>query len=125
MLGGTFDLPHARTHAVVLPHVLAFNAAGAPDAVAPGRAGAGHDDAVTGLRALADEHGIPRGLRALGMPEDAIEEAAALTAPAVPADNPVPIGDGALLRLVRAAWTGEDPVTAAGNRVPLREEVPR
>ena len=26
VLGGTFDLPHARTHAVVLPHVLAFNA---------------------------------------------------------------------------------------------------
>jgi maleylacetate reductase len=67
------------------------------------------DDAVAGLRALADEHGIPRGLRALGMPEDAIEEAAALTAPVVPADNPVPVGDGALLRLVRAAWSGEEP----------------
>jgi len=63
---------------------------------------------VTGLRALADAHGIPRGLRALGMPEDGIEEVAALTAPAVPADNPVPVGDGALLRLVRAAWSGED-----------------
>ena len=32
VLGGAFDLPHARTHAVVLPHVLAFNAPGAPDA---------------------------------------------------------------------------------------------
>jgi maleylacetate reductase len=108
VLGGTFDLPHARTHAVVLPHVLAFNAAGAPDAVARVARALGTNDAVTGLRALADEHGIPRGLRALGMPEDAIEEAAALTAPVVPADNPVPVGDGALLRLVRAAWSGED-----------------
>ena len=54
----------------------------------------GVDDAVAGLRALADAHGIPRGLRALGMPEAAIEEAAALTAPAVPADNPVPVTDG-------------------------------
>src|SRR5262245_20772905 len=26
-LGGTFGLPHAETHAVVLPHVVAFNAA--------------------------------------------------------------------------------------------------
>ena len=109
VLGGTFDLPHARTHAVVvLPHVLAFNAAGAPDAVARIARALGTDDAVTGLRALADAHGIPRGLRALGMPEDAIEEAAALTAPAVPADNPVPVGDGSLVRLVRAAWSGED-----------------
>ena len=108
VLGGTFDLPHARTHAVVLPHVLAFNAAGAPDAVTRVAWALGTDDAVAGLRALADEHGIPRGRRALGMPEDAIEQAAALTAPAVPDDNPVPVGDGALLRLVRAAWSGED-----------------
>ncbi len=108
VLGGTFDLPHARTHAVVLPHVVAFNAPGAPDAVARIALALGTADAVAGLRALADEHGIPRGLRALGMPEDAIEQAAALTAPAVPDDNPVPVGDGALLRLVRAAWSGED-----------------
>jgi maleylacetate reductase len=108
VLGGTFDLPHARTHAIVLPHVLAFNAPGAPDAVARVARALGADDAVTGLRALADEHGVPRGLRVLGMPEDAIEKAAALTEPAVPEDNPVPIGDGTLRRLIRAAWSGED-----------------
>jgi maleylacetate reductase len=108
VLGGTFDLPHARTHAVVLPHVLAFNAPGAPDAVARVARALGVADGVAGLRALADEHGVPRGLRALGMPEDGIEKAAALTEPAVPEDNPVPVGDGALQRLVRAAWSGED-----------------
>ena len=108
VLGGTFGLPHARTHAVVLPHVLAFNAPGAPEAVARVARALGTDNAVAGLRALADEHGIPRGLRALGMPEDRIEKAAELTAPAVPDDNPVPVGDGALLRLVRAAWSGDD-----------------
>ena len=52
--------------------------------------------------------GVPRGLRALGLPKSAIEEAASLTAPAVPEDNPVPVGGGALARLVRAAWSGED-----------------
>ena len=106
VLGGTFDLPHARTHAVVLPHVLAFNAPGAPEAVERVARALGTDDALAGLRALAAEHGIPRGLRELGMPEDGIEKAAALTAPAVPPDNPVPVGDGAMLELVRAAWTG-------------------
>ena len=25
-LGGSFDLPHAETHAIVLPHALAYNA---------------------------------------------------------------------------------------------------
>jgi maleylacetate reductase len=108
VLGGTFDLPHARTHAIVLPHVLAFNAPGAPDAVARVARALGVDDGVAGLRALADEYGVPRGLRSLGMPEDGIERAAELTEPAVPEDNPVPVGDGALRRLVRAAWSGED-----------------
>jgi alcohol dehydrogenase class IV len=108
VLGGTFGLPHARTHAVVLPHVLAFNAPGAPEATRRLARALDVGDAVAGLRALADAHGIPRGLRALGMPEAAIAEAAALTAPAVPADNPVPVGGEALLRLVRAAWSGSD-----------------
>jgi maleylacetate reductase len=63
---------------------------------------------VTGLRALADDLGVPRGLRELGLPEDAIDRAAALTEPAVPEDNPVPVGDGAMRRLVYAAWAGED-----------------
>jgi alcohol dehydrogenase class IV len=107
-LGGTFGLPHASTHAIVLPHVLAFNAPGAPDVVA--RVGRALDagNGVAALRALADELGVPRGLRALGLAENAIEETAALTAPAVPEDNPVPVGGGALTRLVRAAWSGED-----------------
>jgi maleylacetate reductase len=90
----------------VLPHVLAFNAPGAPDAVGRVARALDADDAVAGLRALADEHGVPRGLRALGMPEAGIERAAELTEPAVPPDNPVPVGGGALLRLVRAAWSG-------------------
>jgi alcohol dehydrogenase class IV len=107
VLGGTYDLPHARTHAVVLPHVLAFNAPGAPDAVMRVARALGVDDAVGGLRELAEEMGVPRGLRELGLREDQIDEVAALTEPAVPADNPVPVGGGALRRLVRAAWAGE------------------
>ena len=35
VLGGMFDLPHAETHAVVLPHVLALNAPAVPDARRP------------------------------------------------------------------------------------------
>ncbi|HEX8605796.1 MAG TPA: maleylacetate reductase, partial [Pseudoduganella sp.] len=32
-LGGTFNLPHAETHTIVLPHALAYNAAAAPEAM--------------------------------------------------------------------------------------------
>lgn len=101
VLGGTFGLPHARTHAVVLPHVLAFNAPGAPEAASRVRRALG-----SGLRELADELGIPRGLRELGLTEEQADEAARLTEPVVPSDNPVPVGGGALQRLVHAAWAG-------------------
>ncbi|MCW2719388.1 MAG: maleylacetate reductase [Pseudonocardiales bacterium] len=106
VLGG-MGMPHARTHAVVLPHVLAFNAPGAPEAAARVARALNVDDPVAGLRALADDLGVPRGLRELGLPEDRIDEVAALTEPVVPQDNPVPVGGGALARLVRRAWSGE------------------
>ena len=105
VLGG-MGLPHARTHAVVLPHVLAFNAPGAPEAVARVARALGTGDGVAGLRALADDLGVPRGLRDLGLDETRIDEVAALTEPAVPDDNPVPVGGGAMARLVRTAWEG-------------------
>jgi alcohol dehydrogenase class IV len=36
-LGGSFDLPHAETHAVVLPHAVAYNSAAAPCSHVPHR----------------------------------------------------------------------------------------
>lgn len=108
VLGG-LGLPHARTHAVLLPHVLAFNAPGSPEAVMRVARALGTDDAVRGLRTLAADLGIPRGLRELGLREDQLAEVVALAEPTIPKDNPVPVGDGALLRLVTAAWAGEKP----------------
>jgi maleylacetate reductase len=105
-LGGAFDLPHAQTHAIVLPHVLAVNAPGAPEAVARIAAALGVDDPVAGLRALAAAAGVPRGLRDLGLREDQLDEAVALIEPVVPADNPVPLDAGGLRALLFAAWAG-------------------
>ena len=34
VLGGTFDLPHAEVHTIILPHATAYNRAGAPAAMA-------------------------------------------------------------------------------------------
>ncbi len=106
VLGG-MGMPHAPTHAVVLPHVLAFNAPGAPEAVGRIARALGVEDPVQGLRDLADDLDVPRGLRELGLDEERLDEVAALTADAVPPDNPVPIGDGALRSLVGAAWSGD------------------
>ena len=104
ILGGRYDLPHAQTHAIMLPYVLAFNAPGAPDAArqigqalaggglaSAGLAGGlGGADPAAALQRLAGQLGLPRGLRDIGFGEEQIAEAAQLIEPAVPADNPVP-----------------------------------
>lgn len=104
VLGG-LGLPHARTHAIVLPHVLAFNAPGAPDATRRIARALEVDDAVAGLRAVTEAAGIPRGLSGL-LREDQLDEVAARTEKVVPADNPVPVDGGAMRRLVQAVWEG-------------------
>lgn len=106
VLGG-LGMPHARTHATLLPHVLAFNAPGSPEATTRIARALGRDDAVAGLRAVTAAAGIPRGLAELGLTQDRLDEVAERTLPTVPADNPVPVDGGALRRLVRAAWAGQ------------------
>ncbi|KAF4967733.1 hypothetical protein FSARC_4794 [Fusarium sarcochroum] len=106
--GGSFNLPHAETHVVVLPHALAFNAPGAPQAMAqlaaalPGSNG----DAVRGISALYRRLGINFSLQKLGMPEDGIEKAADI-AVSNPYRNPRPLEREAIRELIRRAWNGE------------------
>jgi alcohol dehydrogenase class IV len=124
-LGGAFNLPHAQTHAIVLPEVLAFNAPAAPDAARRiGRAlgaglpdNTGDTDPVRALRELSAQLGIPRGLRELGLREDQIDEIVELVAPAVPVDNPRKADRAALREIIHAAWAGSVPATelAASN----------
>ncbi|GAA1888739.1 maleylacetate reductase [Williamsia serinedens] len=108
VLGGMFDLPHAPTHAVVLPHVLAFNASNAPDAVARIARALGADDAVAGLADLRAAVSAPSALKDLGMPESGIEAAVPRILAAIPADNPTPVTEHALTQLLRAAYEGDD-----------------
>ena len=119
ILGGRYDLPHAQTHAIMLPYVLAFNAPGAPDAARQigralaggGLASAGLDGAApaAALQRLAGQLGLPRGLHEIGLREEQIAEAARLIEPVVPEDNPASAGAAALQALLRRAWAG-DPV---------------
>jgi maleylacetate reductase len=108
ILGGRYDMPHAPTHAALLPHVVAFNepvlgslAARMAVAVGTGRASAGVYD-------LAVRMGLTMALGELGMPESAIDEVAAEVAAAPPA-NPRPVEEARLRSLLRAAWEGDGP----------------
>ena len=107
-LGGAFDLPHAETHAVVLPHAVAFNAPAAPEAMARLARALGVADPAAGLRQLALRIGAPVALKDLGMPQEGIARAAQL-ALANPYANPRPLTLEGVTRLIEDAWNGAPP----------------
>ncbi len=107
-VGGTFDLPHAEVHTVILPHAAAYNAAAAPDAMDRIAAALGAGDAAGGLYDLAKSLGAPTSLKQLGMPEDGIDKAADL-AVANPYPNPAPITRDAIRALLDDAFHGRRP----------------
>ena len=107
-LGGTFDLPHAETHTIVLPHAVAYNAAGAADAMARIARALGTADPAQGLFELSGRLGAKRALRDIGMPESGIDRAADL-ASQNPYPNPRPVERDAIRALIARAWAGEPP----------------
>ncbi|TDL26270.1 Dehydroquinate synthase-like protein [Rickenella mellea] len=106
VLGGTFNLPHADTHTIVLPHALAYNAPKVPDAMAKIARTLGTPDAVEGLNVLLTKLKVKRGLKEVGMPEDGIDKAADL-AVKNPYWNPRPIERAGIREVIRRAWAGE------------------
>jgi maleylacetate reductase len=112
VLGGSFDLPHAETHSVMLPYTVAYNAGAAGLLLDPAREIFETDDIGRALAAFASEMGAPRSLSALGMKEDDLESAADI---AMEAQywNPRPLMHDEILRLLRSAWAGDLPTENA------------
>jgi maleylacetate reductase len=107
-LGGSFNLPHADVHTVILPHALAYNAAQAPEAMARIARALGRDDAARGVFELAARHGAPTSLKAIGMPAEGLDRAADLAAQ-TPYPNPRPLERAALRALLQRAFDGAAP----------------
>ncbi|TQM33370.1 maleylacetate reductase [Nocardia bhagyanarayanae] len=110
VLGGAFDLPHAQTHAIVLPYVLAYNAPNAVEASDRIARALGRPDIVTALRELGTGLGVRGGLRDLGMSEADIDTVIDDITAIAPADNPTPVTDDGVRAILRGAWAGDDPV---------------
>lgn len=107
-LGGSFGLPHAETHTVILPHALAYNAPAIPGVMARLARVLGPDPARA-LFTLAAEGGVPTSLAALGMPEDGLDRATAL-ALANPYWNPRALEAAPLRALLARAQAGAPPM---------------
>jgi maleylacetate reductase len=93
-LGGSFNLPHAEVHTVVLPQALAFNASAAPEAmrkIGQALGGATTQSAAALAYSLALDNGAPVALRDIGMQADDLDRAADI-AVSNPYWNPRPIG---------------------------------
>jgi len=105
VLGGRFDLPHAETHAIVLPWATALAVDHVPEAGEVLARALGAPDPVEGLRDLAARLGAPSRLEQLGLtPEQALE-----VADEVPLDalaTQFPISREELRRLLSEAAVG-------------------
>lgn len=108
-LGGSFNLPHAETHAVVLPHALAYTLPAIPDVARRLSLALDTDDPAHALYELTGRLGAPRGLAELGLAEAAIEEATD-RALANPYWNPRPLERQGVRTLIGRAWAGEPPL---------------
>lgn len=108
-LGGSFNLPHAETHTIVLPHALAYNVPKIPDAmkklaeVLPDSDG----DAIKGLNVLLTKLKVKRGLKEYGMKEEDVDKAAEI-AVSNPYWNPREIEKAPLRETIRRCWAGEE-----------------
>ena len=104
VLGGAFDLPHAETHAVLLPSVLTFNAEAAPAAEAQIAGALAAPAAVPALAALYRDIGAPRGLRSLGLTHEQLDRAVDLVAERLPIANPRPVGRQDIAEILESAY---------------------
>ena len=109
-LGGSFNLPHAETHTIVLPHALAYNAPAAPEAM---RRIAGALEARSAPQAvfdLAKDNGVPVALRDIGMKADDLDLACEL-ALQNQYPNPRPLEKAAIRQLLQDAFEGNRPAS--------------
>lgn len=107
VLGGSFGLPHAETHAVLLPHTTAYNEPAVGDLLKPiadtfgGTAGAG-------LWHFAKSVGAPLRLADLGLTEPDLDRAAEI-ATRNPYANPRPVSRDGIRQLLQQAYDGHCP----------------
>ena len=103
VLGGRYGIAHGDANAVILPHVVRFNASAAPEAIERVARALHVEDAATALATLARDAGAPASLAELGLPSGELGPLAD-AALAQPLTNPREVERPALLALLADAW---------------------
>lgn len=109
-LGGSFNLPHAPTHTVVLPHAIAYNETAVPEAMERIKRALGTTEstAANALFDLVSELEGPTSLAELGLTEADLDKATEI-ALSNPYWNPEPIEKNAIRHLLQNAFEGIRP----------------
>lgn len=108
VLGGMLGLPHALTHAVVLPYATAYNAASAPDAMRTVAEALGASNAALGLWELNRVLGITHTLGDLGVQSRDVDQVVEqVTSQSYP--NPAPVTASGVRGLLEQALAGDRP----------------
>jgi len=110
-LGGSFNLPHAEVHTLIIPYATAFNTSAAPDAirrVACALGGREADEAAGLLFDLNRAIGAPQTLAELGMTEADLDTAADI-ASQNPYYNPRKVTREGIRQLLDDAFHGRRP----------------
>jgi maleylacetate reductase len=108
ILGGTFDLPHAPLHAVILPWVVSFNTAQAPLTRSVLAGALGGTNPVAELALLYATSGAPRSLAGIGMARDDLPRAIEAVVAALPIENPRLVTPADVERLLTRAFAGPE-----------------
>jgi len=108
VVGGTFRMPHAETHTVILPHATDYNRDAAPEAMAAIARALGADTAGGGLFDFSAGIGAPTGLDELGFDEADLDRAADIATES-PYYNPRPVDRDSVRELLDNAFHGRRP----------------
>lgn len=107
-LGGSFELPHAETHAIILPHAIHYNAQAVPGLLAPVTDLLDGSSPGMALWQFAKSMGAPLALRDLGLQAQDLDRVAEI-ATRNPYWNPREVTANGIRALLEKAWTGEAP----------------
>jgi len=105
VIGGMTDVPHGVSNAIVLPHVLAFNAPSLPAEMKAMAAALDAGDPAGALFALAERAGAPTALKDFGVDEARLDAMAAATA-AIKFFNPRPVHEADVRTILAGAFDG-------------------
>ena len=111
-LGGSFNLPHAETHTIVLPHALAYNEAAVPRAMQRISGSLGRPNAAQAVFDLARDNGAPTALKDIGMKPADLDRACDI-ALQDRYPNPRALEARAIRELLQNAYDGVRPTAAA------------